>query len=127
MNFFRLHILLKTYNSIFSKIHFSKFALCSTDFNELCRISTCILQTSHSRISAKLIQSVLRYEFFSYLYPPKTLNAIFSRGHFSKFTLYMLVFQVLSSNMPCILLEHIDRGAHYPILRKTQNSFFRHK
>ncbi len=42
---------------------------------------------------------------FSSLYPPKTLNAIISKVHFSKFAHYMLVFQVLSSNMPCILLE----------------------
>ncbi len=35
--------------------------------------SKCILQMSHSQISAKLMQAVLKYEFFSSLYPPKTL------------------------------------------------------
>ncbi len=38
---------------------------------------------------------------------------------FNCHTLYMLVFQVLSSNMPSILLEHIDMGAHYLILCKN--------
>ncbi len=37
------------------KVHFSKFALCSTDFDGLCRISTRILQISHSQISAELL------------------------------------------------------------------------
>ncbi len=65
---------------------------------------------------------------FFYLYIlPKTLNSIFSEVHFSNFALYKLVLQVLSSNMPCIFLEQADMGAYYPILRKTQNSFFRHR
>ncbi len=63
---------------ILSEVHFSKFALCSTDFDELCRISTCILQTSHSPISAKLMWAVLKYEFFHLYILQKTLNAIFS-------------------------------------------------
>ncbi len=57
----------------------------------------------------------------------KNVNAIFSKVHSSKFALYMLVFQVLSSNVLCILLDHVDMGAPYPILRKIQNSFFRHR
>ncbi len=76
--------------------------------------------------SAKLFLAVLRYEFFSSLYPPKTLYAIFSKVHFPKFAFYMFVFQVLPNNMSYILLERVDRGAHYPILWKTQNSFFQH-
>ncbi len=40
---------------------------------------------------------------------------MFSKVYFSKFTLHMLVFHVLSSNMPSILLEHVDMGAHDPI------------
>ncbi len=111
---------------IFLKVHFSKFTLCSTDFDRFCRISTYILQTSYSQISAKLMQAVLRYEFFSSSYPPKTLNAIFSKVHFSNFAFYLLVFQVQSSNMPCILRENVDMCAHYLILWKTQNSFFQH-
>ncbi len=27
----------------------------------------------------------------------------------------MLIFQVQLSNMPCILLEHVDMGAHYKL------------
>ncbi len=42
--------------------------LCSTDFNELYRICTCIFQTSHRQISAKLVLAVLKYAFFSSLY-----------------------------------------------------------
>ncbi len=39
----------------------------------------------------------------------------------------MPVFQVLWSNTPCILPEHVDMGAHYPLLWKTQNLFFQHE
>ncbi len=124
---FFIFISSKNFKHDFLKVHFSKFPLCSTDFHELCRISTCILQMSHSQISAKLMQTVPRYEFFSSLYLSKTLNVIFSNVHFSKFAIYTLVFQVLSSNMPCILLKHVDMGAHSPILWKTQNSFFRRR
>ncbi len=66
-------------------------------------------------------------EFFSSLYPPKTFNTIFSKVHFLNVALYTLIFQVLSINIPCIILEHVNMGAHYPILWKTQNSFFQHR
>ncbi len=77
-----------------------------------------ILQTSHSQIG---VGSAAIWLFLS-LYPPKTLNAIFSKVHFSKFALYMIVFKVLSSDVPCILLEHVIMGSHYSILWKTPNS-----
>ncbi len=75
-----------------------------------------VLQPSFGQIGV----GSARYEFFS-LYPLKT------KAHFSKFALYMFIFLVLSCNMPCILLEHVDMGAYYPILRKTPNKFFRHR
>ncbi len=87
--FFIFFILQKNLNAIFSKVHFSKFALRSTDFDELYRISTCILQTSHSQIGVGSAEIWI----FSSLYPPKTLNRIFSKIHFFKFTLYMFVFR----------------------------------
>ncbi len=126
MIFSRLYILQKLEHD-FLKVQFSKFALCSTNFYEICRISTCIRQTSRIQISAKLVKAVLRYEFFLSLYSPKTLNTIFSKVHFSKFAIYMFVFQVSGSNMPCILLEHTDMCAYYLILGKIPYSFFRHR
>ncbi len=51
--------------------------LCSTDFDELRRIGTCILQISHRQILVKLVQAVLRYEFFSYLYTLKKITTQF--------------------------------------------------
>ncbi len=61
----------KTLNVIFSKVHFSKLALCSIDFHKLCWINACILQTFHSQISVKWVQAVLRYDYFPSFYPQK--------------------------------------------------------
>ncbi len=123
MNFFHLYILK---NVIFLKVHFSKFPLCSIDFDELCRISTCILQKSHSQILAKLVQAVLRYEFFSCLLFSKNFKRDFLKSTFFKIRPLYARFSS-SIETPCIPLEHVDMGSHNPILRKTQNSFFQHR
>ncbi len=65
----------------------------------------------------------MRYEFFSFLYPPKTLNTISPKVHFSKFALYMLVFHILSNNMLCILLERVAMDVHHPFFGKLKIHF----
>ncbi len=109
MNFFHLYILQKLKTWFFQKSTFFKIG---TLFNKfwwtLQDFSKCIFR----RLTAKLVWTVPRYEFFSSLYPPKTLDAIFLKVHFSKFTLYMLIFWVLSSNMPPILLENVVIDTH---------------
>ncbi len=53
--------------------------LYATDFDERRRIHTCTLQTPHSQISVKLVQTVLRYEFF-HLYILQNLKRDFLKG-----------------------------------------------
>ncbi len=72
----------------FLKSTFSKFTPCSTDFDELCRISTRILQKSHSQISSKLVWAVLRLNFFVFI-SSKNLKCDFLKSTFFKIrTLY---------------------------------------
>ncbi len=59
---------------------------CSADFDELWKISTCILQTSHSQISANWWRQCPDMNFFLSLCPPKILNAIFPKVYVSKLT-----------------------------------------
>ncbi len=89
----------KNFKWDFLKVHFSKFALCSTDFDKLRRISTYIHQSSYSQI---VIGSAEIWIFFFFISSKNFKHNFLKSTFFKIHTLYMLVFQVLWCNMPCI-------------------------
>ncbi len=62
---FFIFISSRNFKHDFLREHFSKFALCSTNFDELCMISTCILQTSHSQIDVDSAEIWIFFVFLS--------------------------------------------------------------
>ncbi len=125
MKFFRLYILRKLKTWFSQKCNFQN----SHSIQQILMNFAGLVHVHFRHLTAKFQLNWWRqcWDMNFVFTSSKTLNVIFSKVHFSKFALYVFIFPVLSGNMPCILLKHIDMGAIYPILWKTQNSYFRYR